>query len=104
MAKTDLFSPIWITTKDFRVLFLYPNIQICALNDLNASMLDMPNLKRRETIGLAKTFSLYVKWPQERYGEIQKAEPIDEAGERKYKELMDQYQMEYFSTGNPVDV
>ncbi len=79
---------------------------IVSLNNLEASMLDMPQLRRDETIGLARTFSFYAKMPEEAFPEIRSAEQFDEAGERQFSILQKRYQEQFYGNGalDPIDV
>lgn len=60
--------------REFQVLFLYPNIQMCAL---------MPT-------GI-------------RHPQIRESEPLNELGNQKYEELLKSYQSEQFGAVVPID-
>tara|TARA_Y100000031_G_scaffold141677_1_gene170435 strand:+ start:137 stop:1687 length:1551 start_codon:yes stop_codon:yes gene_type:complete len=55
------------------------------------SILEMPSISPDEIEGLARTFSFYVKFPENRFSEIELAESLDESGTRKWKELSDEF-------------
>ena len=74
---------------------------IVSLNDLDGSMLDMPKLSRDEIIGLARTFSFYVKMREEAAAEIRIAERLDEVGERQFAILQKRYQEIFLGAGDP---
>ena len=54
--------------------------EICSLSNTSESMLRMPTITKDEIQGLAKVFSLYTKFPKDRWPEIKIAEKNDEAG------------------------
>ena len=57
-------------------------------------MLRMPTITKNEIQGLAKTFSLYTKFPRERWPEIKIAESDDAEGQK----MMDKLGKEFDST------
>ncbi len=57
----------------------------------NKSQLNMPQYPPHEIEEIKKCFTLYVKFPKERWPEIQKAEKNDEEGNRIYKMLKKEY-------------
>ncbi|MFA5142287.1 MAG: 2-aminoethylphosphonate--pyruvate transaminase [Candidatus Woesearchaeota archaeon] len=61
------------------------------------AMLEMPQLSKEEIMGLQRTFSLYVKFPKERWPEIKIAERFDEVGNMKFEELKKEFTEKYFS-------
>tara|TARA_B110000211_G_scaffold229929_1_gene288553 strand:- start:11692 stop:13275 length:1584 start_codon:yes stop_codon:yes gene_type:complete len=68
--------------------------EICSLSNTSESMLRMPTITKNEIQGLAKTFSLYTKFPKERWPEIKIAESDDVEG----KKMMDKLGKEFDST------
>jgi radical SAM superfamily enzyme YgiQ (UPF0313 family) len=84
--------------------YLDPN-SIVSLNSLEGSMLDMPQLPRDETIGLARTFSFYVKMAESLYPEIRVAERLDEVGLQQFAALQKRFQAECLGVGSldPID-
>jgi radical SAM superfamily enzyme YgiQ (UPF0313 family) len=54
--------------------------EICSLSNTSESMLRMPTISKSEIQGLAKVFSLYTKFPKERWPEIKIAEKNDAEG------------------------
>ena len=61
----------------------------------NDTVLNMPSLSTEQIRGLVRTFTLYVRFPKERYPEIAVAERLDEEGNRKFKELQLEYWDKY---------
>lgn len=61
------------------------------------SMLDMPQYPRTEIEGLKKCFTLYVKFPKDRWGDIRKAEAETPEGMRIFKELKSEYLEKYIA-------
>ncbi|MDB4157381.1 B12-binding domain-containing radical SAM protein [Candidatus Pelagibacter sp.] len=68
--------------------------EICSLSNTSESMLRMPTITKNEIQGLAKTFSLYTKFPKERWPEIKIAESDDAVGTK----MMDKLGKEFDST------
>tara|TARA_B100000029_G_scaffold187420_1_gene184898 strand:+ start:1330 stop:2958 length:1629 start_codon:yes stop_codon:yes gene_type:complete len=56
-----------------------------------SSQLNMPQYPPHEIDAIKKCFSLYVKFPKNRWKEIEKAEKNDTEGNRIYKELKQEY-------------
>ncbi|OGX46164.1 MAG: hypothetical protein A3I71_06080 [Omnitrophica WOR_2 bacterium RIFCSPLOWO2_02_FULL_63_16] len=78
---------------------------IVSLSHDAGSMLDMPQFRREEIIGLARTFSLYVKLPETSYPEIRIAERVDGVGDRHYESLLKRFREETYGVGalDPID-
>jgi radical SAM superfamily enzyme YgiQ (UPF0313 family) len=53
--------------------------------------LDMPQLSKNAIIGLQRTFPLYVKFPKDMWGEIEKAEDLNEEGNSAFDNLSKMY-------------
>ena len=68
--------------------------EICSLSNTSESMLRMPTITKNEIQGLAKTFSLYTKFPKERWPEIKIAESDGAEGTK----MMDKLGKEFDST------
>ncbi|OGU74796.1 MAG: hypothetical protein A3G43_06865 [Ignavibacteria bacterium RIFCSPLOWO2_12_FULL_56_21] len=65
--------------------------------------LDQPQLSRKEVLGLRRTFPLYVRFPEEEWPLIERAEQDDEGGNRIYESLRQRYQRIYFRNGGSDD-
>jgi radical SAM superfamily enzyme YgiQ (UPF0313 family) len=63
---------------------------------IGSSTLNMPQLPREEIEGLVRTFSLYVKFPKDEWPTIQRAEKLDEEGNRIFAELSVRYYERFF--------
>ena len=59
------------------------------------SVLDMPQYPRHEIEAIKKCFSLYIKFPKNRWKEIEKAEKNDKEGTKIYNELKKEYLEKY---------
>tara|TARA_Y100000590_G_scaffold470173_1_gene662524 strand:+ start:1207 stop:2796 length:1590 start_codon:yes stop_codon:yes gene_type:complete len=59
------------------------------------SVLDMPQYPRHEIEAIKKCFTMYIKFPKNRWREIEKAEKNDEEGNKIYKELKQEYLEKY---------
>lgn len=79
---------------------------ICSLNNPNGSILDMPRLPRDSIVGLARTFSFYVRMAESDLPQIRIAEQLDEAGDWQYKLLQERFQRENYGAGvlDPIDI
>ena len=60
-------------------------------------MLDMPQYPQSEIEGLIKCFTLYVKFPKNRWPDIKKAESNTPEGEKIYSELKQEYIEKYLA-------
>ena len=69
--------------------------EICSLSNTSASMLKMPTISKEEISGLAKVFSLYVKFPKERWPEIKIAEKNDDEGNKMMAKLGEEFDKTY---------
>ena len=67
-------------------------------------MLRMPTITKNEIQGLAKTFSLYTKFPKERWPEIKIAENDDTEGAKMMDKLGKEFDSTYrqFATGTDL--
>jgi hypothetical protein len=70
---------------------------ICTLNVTKGSVLNLPGLKQEEILDLAKVFSFYVKFEEERWPQIEKVETNLRNGEEGLKELKDEYRTQFYT-------
>ena len=64
------------------------------------SMLNMPQFTPDEIEGIRKCFVLYIKFPKNRWKEIERAEKEDEEGNRIYKILKEEFLEKYMPKPN----
>ena len=69
--------------------------EICSLSNTSESMLRMPTITKSEIQGLAKTFSLYTKFPKERWPEIKTAESDSAEGTKMMEKLGKEFDITY---------
>jgi len=67
-----------------------PNI--LAPTDTEQSILDMPEFPKEKIYGKSRTFNLYLKFPKNRWKDIEKAEEISTEGNRIWNELKGEYE------------
>jgi hypothetical protein len=68
-------------------------------------MLKMPTISKEEISGLAKVFSLYVKFPESRWSDIKIAEKNDEQGNKMFERLGKEFDEKYRSySSSPLDL
>lgn len=60
-------------------------------------MLDMPQFPAKEIAGLIKCFVLYVKFPKNRWKDIQRAEEDTPEGRKIFKEFKEEFTVKYLS-------
>ena len=65
------------------------------INITKDTVLNMPSMSPEEIRGLVRTFTLYVKFPIERYPEIAVAEKFDDEGNKMFKNLQAEYWQKY---------
>ena len=70
-----------------------PNI--IAPTNTEESILDMPQFTKKQISGKAKTFNMYVRFPKDRWPEIEKAEKMTPGGNKIWNELRREYQEKY---------
>ena len=68
---------------------------IASISNTAYSMLNMPSISKEEITGLAKTFSYYVKFPKDRWGDIRKAEESNDAGLEMHSKLGKEFDEKY---------
>ena len=56
----------------------------------------MPQWPKKEVAKLHKTFSMYVKFPKDRWPEIKKAEVLNREGNKRWADLRDEFTETYF--------
>ena len=64
------------------------------------SQMNMPQYPAHEIKAITKCFNLYVKFPKNRWKEIERAEKNDKEGNRIFKELSDEYMEKYMPAPN----
>ena len=72
-------------------------------NTAHESMLTMPTISKQEISGIERVYSSYIKFPENRWDDIKKAEKFDDEGNAMFKKLGEDFdKMEGFS--NSVDL
>ena len=59
------------------------------------SILDMPEFTKDQIEGKARTFNLYLKFPENRFSDIKKAEALTPEGNKIWEELTEEYDATY---------
>lgn len=63
---------------------------------VNGSLLDMPQYPQAQVNSLVKTFNMYVKFPESRWPEIERAEADTPEGNRIYAQLKQEFMDKFF--------
>lgn len=66
------------------------------INITRDTILNMPQFPPDKIKGLVRTFTLYVKFPEDRYDEIRLAEEFSEEGNAIFKKLQQEFWQKYF--------
>ena len=66
-------------------------------NTLVSTVLSMPELSNEALQGLQRTFTMYVRFPQDRWGDIEVAERLDAIGDEMHAKLSDELRLNYAS-------
>lgn len=66
------------------------------VNITKGTVLNMPQFPPDEIKGLIRTFTLYVKFPEDRYDEIRIAERFDDEGNAMFRKLQQEFWQKYF--------
>tara|TARA_E500000178_G_scaffold349082_1_gene405353 strand:- start:72 stop:1658 length:1587 start_codon:yes stop_codon:yes gene_type:complete len=69
--------------------------EICSLSNTSESMLRMPTISKKEISGIAKVFSFYIKFPENRWGDIRIAEKDDKEGNKMFEKLGKEFDEKY---------
>jgi hypothetical protein len=104
-AGAFIFTPYFGTAlRDLavRLGFMAPDL-ICteASNTTARSLLHMPEFPTEAIQGLMRTFSFYVKFPKDRWAEVDQAAQMTEEGDRVFDRLREEYAAAYL---NPTAV
>ena len=70
-------------------------------NTSGGSLLNMPHYTSEQIAGMMRTFSFYVKFPKERWPEIDRAREFSIEGNEIFNNLSDEYSSEFF---NPLPI
>ena len=101
-----IFAPYHGTPlRDYAIKKGYINDdEICSLSNTSESMLRMDTISKEEIQGLAKVFSLYTKFPKDRWPEIKIAEKSDPDGELMMAKLGKEFDETYrqFATASDL--
>ena len=78
---------------------------ICSVSSTaDESMLNMPTISKTEISGLNRTFSFYVKFPENRWDEIKVAENNNESGNAMFKKLGMEFDKTYRNYSDNTDL
>jgi radical SAM superfamily enzyme YgiQ (UPF0313 family) len=80
--------------------YLDPNT-FCDISDPEVSILDQPQLRRAEVLGIAKTFGLYQRVPKSDWDRVRLAEEDSPAGDAMLELLQNEYRSGDVGTTNP---
>ena len=106
-AGAFVFAPYWGTPlRDLAISegYISPD-QVCTggSNTSGSSVLNMPQLSIEEIDGFMRTFSFYVKFPRERWPEVDLANKFDKIGNEKFSNLREEYANTYLNPFSYVD-
>jgi anaerobic magnesium-protoporphyrin IX monomethyl ester cyclase len=96
-ASCSIFTPFYGTPLREICLkegFIKDNSVIAPTNS-EKSILNMPNFTSDQILGKARTFNLYLKFPENRWKEIEKAEQLTPEGDRAWNYLKAEYEETY---------
>ena len=74
--------------------YLSPD-KLADTNSFQTSILKMPDLTDETLRGLQRTFTMYVRFPKDRWNEIKKAEDLTPEGDMVFEELSEELRAEY---------
>ena len=74
----------------------YVSYDAQTINITRDTILNMPQLPPEAIKGIVRTFTLYVKFPKDRYDEIRHAESFTEEGNAVFKKLQKEFWQKYF--------
>ena len=99
-------SASWKHKTNFKIKKGYiKDEDICSVsNTADKSMLNMPTISKAEISGLNRTFSFYVKFPENRWDEIKVAENNNESGNAMFKKLGMEFDKTYRNYSDKADL
>jgi radical SAM superfamily enzyme YgiQ (UPF0313 family) len=96
-SKVSIFTPFHGTPlRDLSVKKGYlKDADVIAPTYAEHSVLEMPQFTKEQISGKARTFNLYIKFPENRWKDIEKAEALTPEGDRIFDELKQEYAETY---------
>lgn len=96
-AKVSIFTPFYGTPlRDFSLKKGYlKDAEVVAPSYSEQSILNMPQFTKEQISGKARTFNLYLKFPENRWEDIQKAEELTKEGDKVLLELKQEFAETY---------
>ena len=96
-AACSIFTPFHgIKLRDMAIELGYlKDSEINAKTFSDEPILEMPTFSKKQILGKSRTFILYMKFPESRFGEIKKAEAMTSEGDRIWLELKQEYLDKY---------
>lgn len=75
--------------------YMVDDPSILAPSNTENSILDMPQFTKDQIAGKSRTFNLYLKFPENRFGEIARAEQMTPEGDKVWQDLRQEYKEIY---------
>jgi anaerobic magnesium-protoporphyrin IX monomethyl ester cyclase len=80
----------------------YVDSELISPPNANVTTLNMPMFTKEQIYGLQRTFVMYVKFPKNRWPEIEKAEPLTPEGDAVWESLRKEFLDTYLQEPEPI--
>ena len=101
-ANAFHFAPYHGTPlRDVAIRMGYLKDETRVAHNMKDTVLDMPQYTRDQIHGAVRTFTMYIRFPEEEFGRIAVAERMDKVGDRAFRSLREEFIAQYFAE-NPV--
>jgi len=96
-ASCSIFQPYYGThLRDLAIQKGYMKPDVIASHNQDVSILDMPQFPQEKILGLQRTFSMYIRFPKDRWDEIKIAEQLTKEGDEMRARLREDLIENYF--------
>ena len=97
-ASCSIFQPYYGSyLREYSIKKGYMKSDVIASHNQDVSILDMPQFPKEQILGLQRTFSMYIRFPKDRWDEIKAAESFTELGNEKWASLRNELIEKYFN-------
>jgi radical SAM superfamily enzyme YgiQ (UPF0313 family) len=96
-ASCSIFQPYHGTPlRELSIKRGYMKPDVIASHNADVSILNMPQFPKEKILGLQRTFSMYIRFPKDRWDEIRLAEKFTPEGNAMWEKLRDELIKTYF--------
>ena len=97
-ASCSIFQPYYGSyLRDYSIKKGYMRSDVIASHNQDVSILDMPHFPKEKILGLQRTFSMYIRFPRDRWDDIKLAEKFTVEGNKMWDSLRSELIEDYFN-------